>query len=964
MRFARLLLPAAPWLALAVAVLGAVAQAPAQQREAPAAVSFGRDRTLAYLTDARGDRVPDFSYCGYAMGERPIPDAPVRVVVPPRPGDQTRRIQAAIDHVSALPPDAAGLRGAVLLLPGRHEVNGALVIRASGVVLRGSGRETQLIAAGTDRRTLVTIAGSADATLGPALRVADDRVPVNARKLTLAGGPIPKPGDLVRITRPSTPEWVRLLGMHDMGGDRHGSSWRPGSRDVAWERTVTAVNGDTIEFDAPITLALESAFGGGTVQTIAWPGRIENCGVENLALVSAVDPANPKDEDHAWHGVAVFNARDAWVRQMSASHFAGGAVAVWETALRVTVEDCLSLAPVSEIGGWRRHAFFTAGQLTLFKHCYSEHGRHDFAVGFAAAGPNAFVQCESLGSLADSGPIDSAASGVLFDGVRIDGHALSLESRNSAKQGAGWCAFNSVLWNCSAAVIRNFAPPGANNWAFGTWGEFAGDGHYAGSNGYVDPLSLYQQQVRERLGEPAAERLDIMDLATDASSSPTPEKAAELVAASNRPAETYRDWIDRAAQRKPIPADPAGAPSIDDLPRAAAAAPAAPVPPSRPIAIVEGRITVDGKLLEGGRQQVQWWRGSARPNLAGGPGANPAVTRFMPGRVGPGMTDDLHQLVESMQREGKVALEHNYGLWYDRRRDDHQRVRRLDGDAAAPFFDQPFARTGGDDLAWDGLSKYDLTKFNPWYWSRLKQFADLCDQNGLVLVHQQYFQHNILEAGAHYADFPWRTANNVNDTGLPEPPPYAGDKRIFMAEQFYDVSHPGRRALHRAYIRKCLDNFAGNANVLQTTGEEFTGPLHFVQFWLDTIAEWERETGRNALVALSTTKDVQDAILADAGRAAVVDVIDIRYWWYQQDAQVYAPPGGQNLAPRQWARVLKPKPPSAEQAARAVKEYRDRFPDKAVMFSADGAERFGPAVRDAGGSLPAGPARQVPSESR
>ena len=53
------------------------------------------------------------------------------------------------------------------------------------------------------------------------------------------------------------------------------------------------------------------------------------------------------------------------------------------------------------------------------------------------------------------------------------------------------------------------------------------------------------------------------------------------------------------------------------------------------------------------------------------------------------------------------------------------------------------------------------------------------------------------------------------------------------------------------------------------TGEEFTGPLAFVQFWLDTIAEWQKETGQRVLVGLSCTKDVQDAILADpvAGRA-------------------------------------------------------------------------------------------------
>jgi hypothetical protein len=153
---------------------------------------------------------------------------------------------------------------------------------------------------------------------------------------------------------------------------------------------------------------------------------------------------------------------------------------------------------------------------------------------------------------------------------------------------------------------------------------------------------------------------------------------------------------------------------------------------------------------------------------------------------------------------GSCRPDHNYGFWYERRRDDHERTRRANGDVWPPFYELPFARSG-QSTAWDGLSRYDLTKYNPWYWRRLKDFADICDHRGLVLFHQNYFQHNILEAGAHWAYFPWRTANNINDTGFPEPPFYAGDKRIFLAEQFYDVTHPVRRPLHRAYIRQCLE---------------------------------------------------------------------------------------------------------------------------------------------------------------
>ena len=70
----------------------------------------------------------------------------------------------------------------------------------------------------------------------------------------------------------------------------------------------------------------------------------------------------------------------------------------------------------------------------------------------------------------------------------------------------------------------------------------------------------------------------------------------------------------------------------------------------------------------------------------------------------------------------------------------------------------PWARSGLG-TANDGLSKYDLTKYNPWYFDRLRQFARSCEQLGLVLYHNFYNTHNVLETGAHWVDFPWRPIN-------------------------------------------------------------------------------------------------------------------------------------------------------------------------------------------------------------
>ena len=81
---------------------------------------------------------------------------------------------------------------------------------------------------------------------------------------------------------------------------------------------------------------------------------------------------------------------------------------------------------------------------------------------------------------------------------------------------------------------------------------------------------------------------------------------------------------------------------------------------------------------------------------------------------------------------------------------------------------------------------------------------------------------------------------------------------------------------------KMLDAFADEPNVIQSIGEEYTGPYHFTKFWLQTVAEWEAKTGKHVWVALSCNKDVQDAILQDPELRKVVDIIHIEQWYYTQ----------------------------------------------------------------------------------
>ena len=530
--------------------------------------------------------------------------------------------------------------------------------------------------------------------------------------------------------------------------------------------------------------------------------------------------------------------------------------------------------------------------------------------------------------------------------MHIDGNRLGFRNWGYENAGTGWTGANSVLWNCHAAVIDCPKPPGAQNWAFGSWAEFNGDGYWESSNSAIRPASLYYAQLSERIGDEAASQRALLRTWTPGTAKSDQDALAERDAAATQPAVTMADWIDHVREQHPLDIpDVSEAVVVEDVP-----APVEQEVGQERLSVRNGIMLLGEKAGVGRRAEVPWWRGSTRP---GSQLEMPAITRFVPGRVGSGWTDDLKEVAQEMVDTRTLVVEQHPPLWYDRRRDDHERVRRMNGEVVAPFYEWPYRRSGRGS-AWDGLSRFDLEQANPWYWNRLRTFSRHAMSSGRVLLCGHYFQHNILEAGAHYADYPWRTANNVNNPGFPEPPIYIGDKYIRMADAFYDVSDARLAALHRCTIEMALDQLQDCPNVVHFIGEEFTGPTAFVEFWVDTIAAWEARTGSDVLVALAAPKEAQDAILADETRAKVIDVIDVRYWWYAKDADsLFSLKGGVSSSPRMQIGFRRPAPPRFAGVANAVSQYRRRYPDKAVMFSASRSESdsLGWATLVAGGSL-------------
>ncbi len=826
----------------------------------------------------------DFSHAGYGGGGVPLPAVPAVLQVRPTGHDDTRLLQAALDQVARLPVQPNGFRGALQLAAGRFLVSGQLLLRADGVVLRGSGNQaTTLVATGQDRRSLLQVGHPQAPEPGTAVNILDKTVPAGSRTFPLEHLQGLRPGDRVIITRPSTKAWITSLGMDTLKGTFADLQfhWPAGSRNLVWDRTIETIDPATrqITVDAPITTALEPRFGAGTVAKITAHAPLQRIGIENLVLESEFSAQNPKDEEHAWFAISLDQVQDAWVRGITARRFVSSAVRVGPRGRRITVEDCRSEQPVSEVGGYRRHSFLVEGQQVLVQRCTANAGFNDFAIGFTAAGPNVFLNCTATNALGPSGSFESWASGVLYENVRVEGAGLRLTYDLARAQAGGWTVANSVVWNCTAQDILTQGAPDAPVVAV------------------TSPAPLYSRQLAARLGPKAAALVQIREPADAA----TPE--------------TFLKEF-----------------TTQDLP--AVSEPAEQAKAAAPLQIVNGRFVVGTKTLWGGAVNDAWWLGQTSPENALDAGLS--ITRYVPGRVGPGLTEDLPALAKRVVAQGTPFYQSGPAIWYDRRRDDHSIVERPDANVWAAFYELPWARSG-QGKAWDGLSLYDVRTYNPWYFARTREFARLSDQEGLVLYHHLYNNHNLLETASHWVDFPWRPVNNLNQTGLPEPPPLEPRNRIHVANQFYDVTNPQLRELHRAYIFHVLDQLGAFQNIIFGLSFQYSGPVAFQRFFQETVAEWERKNNRQVRLVLDTSKGVTDAILADPELARQVAVIDMRYWHYLPDGTLWAPEGGKNRAFREMHPKEFGDPTTPEQVYRQVREYHAQYPDKAIVAWHSGA---------------------------
>lgn len=466
---------------------------------------------LVYAEDKEHNRIPDFSHAGYHSGQRALPDVPVIKRLSPVGGDNTARIQAELDAIGQRTPDANGLRGALLLAPGRYEIHGTLRIRSSGVVLRGSGdggdssRDTILIGKGNtpNQRTLIVI-GSGDLTpwtTGSATNVIDSLVPVGAKSLNVADPGRFRAGQEIWIRHPSTQAWINAIG----GGGARESDWAPGSADINYVRRVSRISGNTLHLDAPLFNHLDRSLAQSTVAPVSSRNLVSEAGLEHLRV--DIETRGGEDEAHVWDSIGFLGAENSWARNVT-TRFFGHAGFVTQASLRITVADSKALDPVAIRTGGRMYNFDTEAQsqLILFTGCQASNGRHNFiSNGVQTTSGVVWHRCSGSGD-SDSEGHRRWSQGLLFDTIsETSNGSINLINRGDYGTAHGWGNVHSVIWNYNQ-TMRVQKPPTAQNYAISQAGRNNTGYPFPGLAGYSEirsgelaPHSLYEAQLCERL---------------------------------------------------------------------------------------------------------------------------------------------------------------------------------------------------------------------------------------------------------------------------------------------------------------------------------------------------------------------------------------------------------------------------------------------------------------------------------
>jgi len=185
---------------------------------------------------------------------------------------------------------------------------------------------------------------------------------------------------------------------------------------------------------------------------------------------------------------------------------------------------------------------------------------------------------------------------------------------------------------------------------------------------------------------------------------------------------------------------------------------------------------------------------------------------------------------------------------------------------------QPWVRTG-PGVALDGVARFDLTRFDPAYFRRLRARVVAADRRGIyvsVMLFEGWsaqFEHRPWRAHGH----PFFRDNNVNDVD----PDLDGDGTL---EEIYTLRVPQVRRIQEAYVRRVIDAVGRYDNVLYEVANEsgaFSIPWQYRM--IDYVKRYERSRRFRAHPVGMSYVHGDSGVALDRSRADWIAPADYRY---------------------------------------------------------------------------------------
>lgn len=477
---------------------------------------------LTYKTLEKGDRILDFSYAGYMGGGVAIPSPAVKITLSPVEGDNSAAIQRAVDEIAKMAP-VNGFRGALLLKPGVYNCDKMISINTGGIVVRGSGAGEggTLLKMTGEAHVCITIQGKSSVQkTGTPVMITDAYVPAGTHGFHLSDVAGLAVGNVIQISRPVTPAWIKFMGMDSLVRDGKKQTWITGEINV--ERVIKKIEGKRITVDVPLTDNYDAAYFSTSVVKVTISGEITQVGIESLRIGSPEQSGTIYDKSHKAFNIR--GAADAWARDIDVFNTVNSITV--SDAKRITLERISIFHQLPTVGAAKPADISGNGAQLLFNQCNIQGDNvFYFATGAKVSGPIVLLNCTFRGK-GWIQPHQRWATGLLIDGCNVPDGGIDFMNRGIMGSGHGWSIGWAVAWNCKAKSYLNQQPPGAANWVIGSQGQkdkkaiptdrkgiyfdpaaYLPEGYYDAHDTPVAPASLYLAQLSERLGKQAVKNI-------------------------------------------------------------------------------------------------------------------------------------------------------------------------------------------------------------------------------------------------------------------------------------------------------------------------------------------------------------------------------------------------------------------------------------------------------------------------